>query len=195
MHMFVKWTICTQHEFSPYSFNNSMSNMVIMHIRHLKLIWETLCWFAHLDVKWTISSFDTRKLNLTCLCQYAECVWMSNEQLVHATWIFYPCPFDMFWLLTRCQINMSNEHHFCIFAERVALLVIALFEWQRLPKIEFSNQIILKWSNLGFFLLPNVRKKKSKITRLDNWFSVCSHEYRRLIKKFVFRIWFIARFD
>jgi hypothetical protein len=149
--MFVKWTICTQHEFFPYSFNISMSNMVIMHIQHSKLIWETLCWFAHLDVKWTISSFDTRKLNLTCLCQYAECVWMSNEQLVHATWIFYPCPFNMFWLLTRCQINMSNEHHFCIFAKRVALLVIALFEWQRLPKIEFPNQIFLSEVILDFF--------------------------------------------
>jgi hypothetical protein len=122
------FSIIIQHFNVKYD-NNAYSTFEA-YLRNLMLICAFGCQINNL-------SFDTRKLNLTCLCQYAECVWMSNEQLVHSTWIFYPCPFDMFWLLTRCQINKSNEHHFCIFAKRVALLVIALFKWQRLPKIEF----------------------------------------------------------
>ncbi len=145
MHMFVKWTICTQHEFSPYSFNISMSNMVIMHTQHLKLIWETLWWFAHLDVRWTIyhltleNLFDMLMMSICTMCvdvKWTTCSLNMNFLSMSIQHVLT--------LLTRCQINMSNEHHFCIFAERVALLVVAFSQWRKFAKTRILKSKIFK---------------------------------------------------
>jgi hypothetical protein len=99
----------SQHEFSPYSFNISMSNMVIMHIRHLKLIWETLCRFAHLDVKWTIyhltleNLFDNAYVNICTMCVDVKWTTYSLDMNFLSMSIQH-----VLTLLTRCQINMSN---------------------------------------------------------------------------------------
>jgi hypothetical protein len=54
--------------------------------------------------------------------------------------------------------------------------------------IWFALSICVKFAHIKCY------KIQDAIPRIYIWFSVCSHKYNRLIKNFVFYIWFILRF-
>jgi hypothetical protein len=145
--------------FIPCSFNISMSNMVIMHIWHLKLIWETLCWFAHLDVKWTIYHLTIENLfdMLMSICTMcADVKWTT-------------CSLNMNFLSMSIQHvltfdKMSNKHvewtSFLYLCQKGCIIGDSTFQTAKIAKSRILKSKFWKWrSNFGFFLLPKVRKK------------------------------------
>jgi hypothetical protein len=169
MHMFVKWTICTRHEFSPYSFNISMWNMVIMHIWHLKLIWETLCWFAHLDVKWTIYHWTLENLfdmlmSICTMCVDVKWTTCSLNRNFLSMSIQHVLTFDK---MSNKQVEWTSLFYLCqkgcIIGGNIFLMV----------KICQKSNFEIKNLKMKWFWNFSIAKSEGKIVK--------NHQIRQLV--------------
>jgi hypothetical protein len=87
------------------------------------------------------------------------------------------------------------------FTHTPSLSCLAFLSWSWVPAFSFSGEtfiLFIKFEKeviFEGFQPPEMRgKRKYKSPELYIWFSFCSQNYRRMIKRFILSFWFIARF-